>query len=229
MSMVSVLSGISSMATKNALAELAAAYTAASGERIAIESVGGVTAADRIRAGETFEFAVLARGALVKLETEGHILTGSLIDMARSPMAIAVRAGAGLPDISTEAAFRTAIENAGSIGFSTGPSGAHFQDLVKKWGLAERLADRLVTAPPGVPVAELIAREKIEIGVQQLSELAGAPGIAVVGLLPDAIQSISTFTGGVCARGARNAAAQEFLRFLASPPADEAKRRHGLQ
>ena len=87
----------------------------------------------------------------------------------------------------------------------------------------------LVTAPPGVPVAELVARGAVEIGIQQLSELAGAPGIDVVGELPEAVQSITIFTAGVCARSADRPAAKAFLEFLASPSADDTKRRHGLQ
>ena len=226
--MTRTITGISSMATKNALAELAATYSRESGQDVVIESVGGVTAADRIRAGKPFDFAVLSRDALQKLEADGHLVAGGIVDMARSPMAFAVRAGAPAPDIASEAAFRAAVEGAGSIGISTGPSGTYFQKLLASWGLSG-LADRVKTAPPGVPVAQLIAQGQVEIGVQQLSELAGAPGIHVVGELPDAVQSITTFSASVCARAPDAAASQAFLRYLASPEAAAIKRRHGLK
>ncbi len=216
------------MATRNALAALAGLFAATEGQPVRVESVGGVTAADRIRAGEAFDFVVLARDALQKLEKEGHLVPGSLVDVAQSPMAVAVRSGAGCPDIADEASFRNLVEGAASIGYSTGPSGAHFQKLLAKWGLSERLADRLTVAPPGVPVAELIARGTVQIGVQQLSELAGAPGIDVVGELPADVQSITTFSAAVCARASSRPAAEAFLRFLIAPAASESKRQFGL-
>src|SRR5690348_12332790 len=91
------LRGISSMATRQILAELAEAYAASTAEKVAIESVGGVDAAQRIRAGEAFDFAVLASDALAQLERDGHIMPGSILGFARSPMAMAVRAGAKRP------------------------------------------------------------------------------------------------------------------------------------
>lgn len=104
------ISGISSMATRNALAALAGLFAATEGQPVRVESVGGVTAADRIRAGEAFDFVVLARDALQKLEKEGHLVPGSLVDVAQSPMAVAVRSGAGCPDIADEASFRNLVE-----------------------------------------------------------------------------------------------------------------------
>lgn len=227
--MTRAILGISSMATRNALAELAAAYSGTGDPKVLVESVGGVIAADRIRAGESFDFVVLSRDALQKLEKEEHVVAGSLVDVARSPMALAVRSGADHPDISNELAFRSAIERATKIGFSTGPSGTYFQKLLATWGLADSVAGRLVMAPSGVPVADLIARGTVEIGIQQLSELAGAPGIEVVGELPDAVQSITTFTAAVCARSQDRTAVDAFLRFLVSTSANEIKRRHGLR
>lgn len=216
------------MATKNALAELASSFTIANGQMVTIESVGGVTAADRIRARELFDFAVLSRDALLRLELEGHIVSGSIVDVARSPMALAVRPGPHRPDISNEAAFRALVEGARSIGISTGPSGLYFQKLLTKWGLHD-IADRVTTAPPGVPVAELVARGTVEIGVQQLSELAGAPGIDAVGELPKAIQSTTTFSVGVCTRSSDPSASEAFLNFLVSPDVSTIRLRHGLR
>jgi molybdate transport system substrate-binding protein len=223
------LTGISSMAMRHALAELADAYERTTGQRAAIESVGGVEAARRVRDGEAFDVVVLASNVIDELAAAGCVEPDSPVDLARSGVAIAVAAGARRPDVSSEAAVRTAVLAAGRIGVSTGPSGAHLARLLERWGLADVVAPRIVQAPPGVPVGALVARGEVELGFQQLSELIHLPGINVVGTLPQEIQESTVFSGAVCCLSARPAAAAALLAFLASPAADATKRRHGME
>ena len=225
------LTGISSMATRQVLAELTAAYETQTGQRVAIEAVGGVDAARRVQAGEGFDFVVLAADALQRLIDGGRAVAGSRVDLVRSPIAIAVRAAAPRPDVSTEDAVRRALLAARSIGYSTGPSGAHLVQLFERWGLAELLRQRTVQAPPGVPVGALVARGEVELGFQQLSELLHLEGVTVLGTLPAAIAHITTFSAAVCAGAAQADAARELLAFMAAPTAAAAaaKRRHGME
>lgn len=227
--MSSELTGVSSMATKQILAELVASYSAQTGRRVAIESIGGVDAAKRVRAGEAFDVVLLAQDAMQKLEAEGFLAADGCVDFARSPIAVAIPAGRPQPGLANEAEVRSAVEQAQTIGFSTGPSGVYLTKLFEKWGLADKVADRLVKAPPGVPVAALIARGEVALGFQQLSELVNAPGIDIVGLLPDDIQLVTTFVAGVGVHARDAGAAKDFLEFLISGPAGEAKRRQGMQ
>jgi molybdate transport system substrate-binding protein len=219
--------GISSMATRLLLAELAAAYRKATGQAVAIESVGGVDAAKRIRAGESFDFAVLASDALRQLETDGHLIAGSIVNIVESPMAMAVRAGESLPETLDEAAVRAAMARAGSIGISTGPSGGHVVKLARDWGLEDQVKERIVQAKPGIPVAKLIADGEVEIGFQQLSEMLGAPGIEVA-LMPESLQPKTVFAAGLCTAATHTDAARAFIAYLASAETAETKRRHGM-
>src|SRR5674476_121448 len=100
--MTTTISGISSMATRLILGELAQRYEAASGVGVAIKAMGGVDAARLVREGEATDIVILASGLMAKLEAEGHIAAGSIRGFARSGMAIAVRAGAERPDIRNE-------------------------------------------------------------------------------------------------------------------------------
>jgi len=221
------LTGISSMAMRHALTELAAVYEQRSGRRVSVVSVGGVEAARRIDDGESFDFVVLAADAIERLASGCRVEPSSRTDLARSGMAIAVPAGAPRPDLDSEAAIREALLRARGIGYSTGPSGAHLLRLLERWGIADTVAQRLVQAPPGIPVATLVANGAVDLGFQQLSELMHAPGIDVIGI-PAEIQVTTVFSGAVCATSRRPDDARRFLSFLASPQADAAKRRHGL-
>jgi molybdate transport system substrate-binding protein len=223
------ISGISSMATRHVLSELADAYQRRSGQRVAIESVGGVDAARRVESGETFDFVVLAADAIERLAAARRVDAGSRVDFARSGVAIAVRSGAPRPDVGNERAIRNAVLAARSIGYSTGPSGTHLARVFERWGIAEAIAPRIVQAPPGVPVGTLVARGDVELGFQQLSELMHVAGVDVLGVLPPEIQVVTVFSAAVCSASAQPASAAALLAFLASSDADAAKHRHGME
>lgn len=222
--------GISSMATRALLAELVAAWQQQSGGEAAIESVGGVDAARRVReGGEPFDVVVLASDAIAKLEAAGRIVPGSVTPLVRSGVAVAVPAGAPQPAIGTEAQLRDAVLAAPTIGYSTGPSGVALQQLFERWGIAETVKDRTVQASAGTPVGALVARGEVALGFQQLSEMLHVEGIAVVGPLPDAVQITTVFSAAVVAGAAQETAARELLAFMASPATADAKRRQGME
>lgn len=223
------ISGISSMATRNVLADLVKQYARHSLQRVLIESVGGVEAARRVRDGEPFDMVVLAADAIDRLVVAGRIVPGSRVDVARSGVAIAVAAGATPPGIGSEAAVRDAVLGARSIGYSTGPSGSHLSRLFERWGIAGTIAPRIVQAPPGVPVGSLVASGDIELGFQQLSELIHLPGIDVIGPLPPDIQVITVFSAAVCTASGHAGEAQALISFLASPEVASVKLENGME
>jgi molybdate transport system substrate-binding protein len=190
--MASRIKVISSMATRQVLADLVELFQRHSAQAVAVESVGGVDAARRVRAGEAFDVVVLASDAIEQLIAGGQIV-------------------------------------AGSLGYSTGPSGVHLAKLFERWGIADAIRERIVKAPPGVPVGSLVADGKVELGFQQLSELMHLPGIDVLGPLPAPIQIITTFSAGLSATSTQPEAVQAMLDFMISPAAAEAKRRNGME
>ena len=222
------LTGISSMATRALLAELASAYESRGGVGVAIESVGGVDAARRVQGGEAFDVVVLASDALAKLAEAGRVVPGSVVELVHSGVAVAVKAGAPRPDLSTEDAVKRAVLSAASIGYSTGPSGTALLALFERWGIASQLQGRLVQARAGVPVGTLVASGEVALGFQQRSELIHLAGIDLVGDLPDAIRIDTIFSAGVCAASTQPDAARALLAYFASPDTAEAKRRQGM-
>jgi molybdate transport system substrate-binding protein len=220
---------VSSMATRALLAVLVDDWHRDGGARIEVESVGGVVAARRVAAGEPFDAVVLAADALERLVADGHVVAASRIDLARSPVAVAVAKGRPWPRIGDADALRAAVLASGRIALSTGPSGAAVEALFARWDLGAAFASRLVQAPPGVPVAALLARGDAELGFQQWSELMDAPGVEVVGPMPPGCEIVTTFTAGSCSGSVEREAVEALLAFFASPSADGAKRRHGME
>jgi molybdate transport system substrate-binding protein len=202
---------ISSMATKEVLKTLAQDFQALQG-----------------RAGETFDLVVLAANAIDQLIGEGHVRTASRVDFVTSGIVAAVKTGGRSFDISSELALKQAILNAKTLSYSTGPSGVYLEKLFAKWGIAEQIKDRLVLAPPGVPVGGLLVKAEAELGFQQLSELINLPGLTLLGPLPPEVQLITTFSAGIASTVSQQDAAQRFLEFIVSKETIEAKERAGM-
>ena len=217
------------MATRQMLAQLSDTYAQRYGHAVEVESLGGVEAARRIRDGDSFDIVVLARDVICQLADAERIDPGSRVDVARSAIAVAVKAGSPHPVIDSDATLREAVLQARMIGYSTGPSGAHLIKMIARWDLDDALASKIVQAPSGVPVASLVANDQVELGFQQLSELIDQPGVDVVGVLPNESQSITVFSGAICKASGHAQVAQHFLAFLASPESSETKRTLGLE
>jgi molybdate transport system substrate-binding protein len=145
------------------------------------------------------------------------VVPESRVDLARSSIAMAVKAGAPKPDISTMDAFKKTLTDAKSIAYSDSASGVYIQTvLYPKLGLADALKgkSRMI---PAEPVGKVVARGEAEIGFQQLSELkhVGA-GIDIVGLIPPEAQKITLFSAGIATASTEPAAAKQLIDFLSS-------------
>ncbi len=219
------VSGISSMATKRLLAQLAREHQDRGGVPIAFESLGGVDAARRVATGEPVDLVVLASGAVARLAAQGHVRAETVRPFAVSRAALAVRSGAAHPPIATRDALLASLRDAGSIAYSTGPSGDALLALLDAAGMLAQLRPRLVQARPGVPVASIVADGAARLGIQQLSELAGYQGIEVVGVLPPDAEIATTFAIAVSSRAQAADAARSFIDYIVSATAHDAIRR----
>lgn len=217
------------MATRGLLDELATRYSQRCGIPVSFEATGGVDAARRVLAGESFDVVVLAWDAIDRLVAAGKADPASRVDLVRSGIGVAVRAGMAPLDISTGAALRDAVMAASSIGYSTGPSGVALVELFQRWGIADAIRGRLVQAPPGVPVGSLVARGEVALGFQQMSELIGIENIRLLGPLSPDVQIQTIFSAAALPGRMQHDAVRALLGFLTSADSVDAKRRHGME
>lgn len=228
MANVSRITGISSMATRAVLTELAAGFQHSRGVEVSIESVGGVEAARRVSEGERFDLVLLASEAIDRLMAAGHLLPDSKVDVVQSGVAIAVPQDDHRPDIGSEDALKAAVLGATRIGYSTGPSGTQLLRLFERWGIAAQLQGRLIQAPPGVPVGLMVAKREVALGFQQLSELIHLDGIAILGPMPPQVPIDTTFSVAIGVASTQVSAARELIAYLTSAEAAPIQLRHGM-
>jgi molybdate transport system substrate-binding protein len=219
---------ISSNAMREALLEIFLLFERASGHKPMPAFIGGVDIMKRMAAGETCDLVIMSAAQIDQLIAQGKIAAGSRVDLVRSGVGVAVRAGAPRPDISSAEAVKRALIAAQSIVYSSGPSGVYLANLFVRMGIADALKAKIKTAPPGVPAGSLVASGEAEIGFQQISELLPVPGIDLIGPLPADIQEITVFSGGIHVAATQPDAAKALMQFITSPAAAPIITKKGL-
>jgi molybdate transport system substrate-binding protein len=220
---------IASNAVKEALAELVPDFEDATWHEVAVVWGGTLDIARRIGAGEVVDIVVLSDVRIDELIRQDRLVAGSRVDIARSGIGVAVRAGARAPDISSPAAFKAALLAAGSIVLSSGPSSVYLAGLFQTMGIADAIKSKIHQIGPGLPVAAAVARGAGELGFTQVSELLSADGIDYVGPLPAQLQHITVWSAGLHAAAPAPEAAGALIEFLTTPHAAAVIRRSGME
>lgn len=208
---------LSTQATEQAYRELAPQFEQASGHKVTTIFTGTLDVQKRIAGGESYDIILMAGPAIDDFIKAGKIVPGSRVDIARSGVGVAVKAGAAKPDISTTEAVKKTLVAATSIGYSTGPSGVYLTGLFQRLGVADAIKGKLKQTPTGVFVGSIVASGEAQIGFQQVSELAHFPGVDFVGPLPADIQDITVFSAGLQVGAKEGEAAKAWLKFLTAP------------
>ena len=222
------ISVIASNAFRQAYLELVPQFEKASGHTVKTTWSGSLDIKKRLAAGETYDLLIMAAPELDDFIKQGKLVAGSRIDLVKSGVGVAVKAGAPRPDISSAESIKAALLSAKSIGYSQGPSGAYLVGLFQKMGIADAIKDKVKVSVVGQPVGNMVASGEAEIGFQQVSELLPVKGIDFLGPLPASIQQITTFSAGQFAAAKEPAAAKALAAFLAAPAATPVKTKHGL-
>jgi molybdate transport system substrate-binding protein len=229
MLMENVVRLLSTLALMGAVRNLAGRYEAEGGAHIDVDFAPTLGLMDRLRGGEGADVIIVTKQALDDLAAQGMVVADSRVDLARSFVGIAVKAGADHPDIASEAALRATLLGARSVAYSRiGASGIFFAQLIERIGIAAQVNARACIVPSGFTAERLVTGEA-DLAVQQLSELRQVGGVEIVGPIPHHLQSPAVFSAGRMAASIRMVQADKLLKFLTSPEVAPALRQSGLE
>ena len=227
--MGNVVRVLSTLALRGAVRHLAERYQATGGTRIDADYAPTLALLQRLRGGEAADLVILTREGLDELAGEGVVVADSRVDLARSFVGLAVKAGAAHPDIATEAALRATLLAARSVAYSRiGASGILFAQLIERMGIAPEINARGRIIPSGFTAERLVSGEA-DLAVQQISELKQVAGVEVVGPIPHHLQTPAVFSVGRVAASQRVTQADRLLNYLASPEVVPLLRESGLE
>jgi molybdate transport system substrate-binding protein len=194
-------------------------------------SMGGApdSIPSRLGRGEPADVVIMASTALDDLIKQGKVVPGSRVDLARSSIGMAVRAGAPKPDISSVDGLKRALLEAKSIAYSASASGVYLSTVMfPRLGIADQIKDKAKRIE-SERVGTVVARGDAEIGFQQVSELLPIAGIDYVGPLPPEVQQVSIFSAGIAVGAKEPDAARSLIQFLASPAAAPVVTKTGME
>ena len=220
---------LSTQAAEQAYRELVPQFEKASGHKVSTVFTGTLDLQKRIAASESYDLIIMAGPAIDDFIKAGKIVPGSRVDLAKSGVGVAVRAGAPKPDIGSTDALKRTLIAAKSIGYSTGPSGVYMVGLFQRLGVADQVKPKLKQTPTGVFVGSIVASGEAEIGFQQVSEFLHFPGVDYVGPLPADVQETTVFSGGIQVGAKEADAARAWVKFLAAPAAAPVYKKMGLE
>lgn len=218
---------IASNAVREPYHDLVPMFERSTGHKVTIAWGGTVDIVKRVGGGEVADIIIIPAERIDDFIKQ-RVLVGR-VDLARSGVGVAVRAGAPRPDISSAAALSNALLAAKSIVLSSGPSSVYLPTMFRKMGIGDELKPKIIQIGPGLPVGEAVARGEGEIGFTQMSELMSVKGIDYLGPLPAEVQFITVFSAGLHAAAPAPEAARALLKFLTGPEAAAALKRHGME
>lgn len=222
----------SSIGVRSAAEDLFRKFETTSGHRLAVTWGTAPMLVKRIEGGEFADVLILSRAGIDQLSKQGIIAPGSDVALAGSGVAIAVKAGAPRPDISTPDALKRTLLAAKSIAYSEpsagGASGVYFAKLIERMGIAAAMKPKTKYPPAGGFSAELLLTGEAELAVQQKPELLHVAGAEILGFLPGELNMITEFAAGRMAGGGNADAANALISALRSSDARAVFRAKGL-
>jgi molybdate transport system substrate-binding protein len=221
----------STIAVQGALEALVPPFEKDNECRLAISWNTAPALVKRLQGGETADVLILNRAGMDAMTRDKRVRTGSEATLASSATALAVKAGAPRPDISTPEALKRTLLSARAISYSDpaagGASGIYFAKLIERLGIAQEINAKTKYPPPAGLCGDLLASGEVDLAVQQKPELLQVPGIEILGLLPGDLNMVTTFVACVEAASAEPAG-EALIDFLRSPASVAVFRAKGL-
>jgi molybdate transport system substrate-binding protein len=209
-------------------------FEAATGTRVTLVYGTAGEIRRQIAAGEPCEVTILPRPMMDDVVRAEHVERGTVVNLARSAVGVAVRAGAPKPDLSSVDAFRRALLTAQSISYPDpargGATGILVAHLLQQLGITNEIGPKTRFPPAGQFAVDVVARGEADLAISQPMEVFGKTGVELVGILPPTLQDPPNFVfaAGVHAATRQQQSARALLRFLTGPKAVSAFRSRGM-
>jgi len=215
------------------LTDVTGEFERATGHKLVIEYGSTTRMKSRIEADEPADLTINERFVIEDLLHQARIATGTMVDIARSPLGIGVRAGAPKPDVSSVDALKRTLLAAESIAHADPSGGAqdgtYFVNLIRRLGIAEQLKPKIKLTMGGDAAAQAIASGGAQIGVAQRRNFISLNGVQLLEPLPDLPGIKFLMVAGVLADAREPAGAMAFAKFLSSAAVAPVIRARGME
>jgi molybdate transport system substrate-binding protein len=221
------------IAVRGAFSELIPSLEQSLGQKLEVVWGTAPMLVQRVEGGETADVVIPSKAGIEALKQKGKIIPGSEVTLASSSTAVAVKAGAPKPDISTTDAFVQALLDAKGVAYTHpsagGASGVYFAQLIERLGIADKINAKAKHPPAGGFSADLLMSGDADIAIQQKPELMHVAGAEVIGLFPPELNVVTVFVGALMTGTTNPEPSKALLRKLREPDAVTLFRAKGLE
>jgi molybdate transport system substrate-binding protein len=192
------------------------------------QGTGPQTIRSQLSQGVAADVVILSREGLTELVAAGKIAAGTDVDLARTPLGVAVRTGTTRPDVSTVEAFKRVLTQAKAVAVPSSTSGIFLKDdLLPRLGIADKV--NVKAAPRGTGATAMVAAGDADLAVMPVSEIVHASEVELAGVIAEEIQLNQVFVAAVVAGAKEVDAAKRLIVFLSSEGAFAAIRSGGME
>jgi molybdate transport system substrate-binding protein len=212
------------------LVELAAQFKQATGNDVKIEAPRGAELTRILASDEPADILLGAKAAVDQAVKDGK-LNGTPALVGRTGIGVMVRRGVPHPKVATAADIKQAVLAADAVAYNTAPSGQQLQKVFDQMGISEQIKDKSTRPPNGAQTMQhMIEGKGNEIGFGLSNEITPYldKGLDFVAMLPDDLQTYTSYAAAVLARSASRDVANAFIRFITTPAAKIVFARSGV-
>jgi molybdate transport system substrate-binding protein len=224
---------VSPGAVSSSLKEVIPQFETSSGHKVTVAYSPALALAEKIKAGETADVAILGEPAADELQKLGRLVAGSKVVIARVGVGVFVRRGDPKPDISTVDAFKSAVAKAKAIAYSDptlgGTAANYVGGLMASFDGNGSIKAKTKLTPPSKPLADFVVSGGADFGLTQITEIFADDRLEYVGPLPGPIQSYTVYAASLVGASPNRDAGKSLIDFLASPAASGIMRSKGFE
>jgi molybdate transport system substrate-binding protein len=215
------------------LAAVTGEFERTTGHKLIIEYGSTTRMKSRVEADEPADLTINEKFVLEDLLRQARVETGTMVDIARSPLGIGVRAGAPKPDVSSVDGLKRTLLAAESIAYPDPSGGAqdgtYFVHLIRRLGIADQLKPKIELTKGGDAAGQAVASGSAQIGVAQRRNFISLNGVQLLEPLPDLPGIKFLMVAGVVAGAREPDGAMAFAKFLSSPSVAPVIRANGME
>ena len=219
-------------AFKPVLVDMLPDFEKQTGHKVTVENDTAGALTRRIMAGEAFDIVILPLANLDQLSAEGKVIDDSMTPFGKVGVGVAVALSAPQPNIGSTEGLRRTLLDARTVAYIDpamgGTSGIYVARLFQQLGIASQMQAKSVLVHDGL-AGQAVARGQAEIALQQASELRLVPSIKFAGLLPEAVQNWTVYTGALSPAARSKDAALTLMSALSDPGMEPMLKRRGLE
>ena len=205
-------------------------YEQASGNTLSIRYDVADNLLKDILGGAPFDLVVTTDEAMRAIIQTGGAVPTTRVELARSGIGLAYKAGSPKPDIHDAVSFKATLIEASAISYTpAGASGAQFDALATKFAIMDQVKAKTVVLPPEARgassaggsgglnnVLQAVLDGRARYGVQAISNILPVKGLEYVAF-PSDMQLYRAYSGAVGTESKQPDAAAALLKLLADP------------